>query len=281
MSFNLEWQEQAIGLHKLNFSGARIASILGLSKTTVNDFIKRYKEAMASQRWPEAVPKIHDNSRILLISDMHIPYHHPDTIGFLQRLDDQYKPTRIICLGDELDKHAMSYHDHDPDLYSAGDELRRSREYIQELYELFPEMDILESNHGSLHLRKAQTHGISKEYIKSYNEILQVGEGWQWHMDLTIQLPNGQDVYFHHGKTSQAVKTSQLMGMNHVCGHYHESFGIQYWSNPKDLLWGMNIGCLIDDKAMAFAYNKVNSKRPIIGTGLIIDSVPILEAMPL
>ena len=57
-----------------------------------------------------------DNSRVLIIPDMHIPYHHPDTIPFLTHLKKKYNPTRIVCAGDELDKHALSYHDHDPDL---------------------------------------------------------------------------------------------------------------------------------------------------------------------
>ena len=54
---------------------------------------------------------------------MHIPYHHPDTLAFLQHLKEKYEPTRVICLGDELDKHSLSFHDSDPTL-SAGDELK-------------------------------------------------------------------------------------------------------------------------------------------------------------
>ena len=41
----------------------------------------------------------------------------------------------------------------------------------------------------------------------------------------------------------------------------------------------MQCGCLIDDDALAFSYNNVNIKRPVVGTGLIIDSLPILEPM--
>ena len=41
----------------------------------------------------------------------------------------------------------------------------------------------------------------------------------------------------------------------------------------------MQVGCLIDFKSLAFSYANVNIKRPIIGTGLIIDSQPILSPM--
>ncbi|MNC03920.1 hypothetical protein D3C75_513470 [compost metagenome] len=210
---------------------------------------------------------------------MHVPYNHPDLLDFLQYLKDKYQPTRVICLGDELDKHALSYHDSDPDLPSAGDELRKSLPVIQRLFKMFPVMDIIESNHGSLVWRKAKTHGIPKHYIKNYNEVLGVDDGWKWSFDLTITLPNGQKCYIHHGKTSDVIKLSQQMGMNAVQGHYHEAFRIDFWGNPNGLFWGMQAGCLIDDDALAFSYNNVNIKRPVIGTGLIIDSQPILEPM--
>ncbi len=219
------------------------------------------------------------NSRILLISDMHIPYHHPDTFAFLQHLKEKWNPTRVISLGDELDKHALSYHDHDPDLASAGHELESSKVYVQELHQIFPQMDIIESNHGSLVYRKAKTAGIPRQYIKSYNEVLGVGPGWEWHFDLTVDLPGGNSCYFHHGKVADVTRLSQMMGMCAVQGHYHEKFKIEYWGNPNALLWGMQIGCLIDDDALAFSYNNVNVKRPVIGTGLIIDGQPVLEPM--
>ncbi|MNV55586.1 hypothetical protein D3C71_1478240 [compost metagenome] len=69
------------------------------------------------------------------------------------------------------------------------------------------------------------------------------------------------------------------MGMNAVQGHYHETFKVNYWGNPTGLYWGLQCGCLINDEALAFNYNNVNIKRPIIGTALIIDSMPVLEPL--
>ena len=39
-----------------------------------------------------------------------------------------------------------------------------------------------------------------------------------------------------------------------VQGHYHTSFKIDYWSNPNELLWGMQVGCLINMKSLAFEF---------------------------
>lgn len=280
------WKEEAVKLAKDGMSWRKIATALGESKSTVSDYLRQVfssqlveNKHISDTYSVRKVDKEEDNSRILLISDMHIPYHHPDMIPFLKHLKQKYNPTRVISLGDELDKHALSYHDSDPDLPSAGDELRRSLPVIQELFDIFPKMDIIESNHGSLVWRKAKTYGIPKHYIKSYNDVLGVDEGWKWSFDLTLTLPNGQKCYIHHGKTSNVIQLSQQMGMNAVQGHYHEGFKIDYWGNPTGLYWGMQAGCLINDDALAFNYNNVNIKRPVVGTGLIIDSQPVLEPM--
>lgn len=280
----IDWKNDAVELAKQGLSWRKIALKLDVPKSTCSDHLRSYfKEFDKTPTEQHSVRSKdsggEDNSRILLISDMHIPYHHPDLIKFLRHLKDKYNPTRIICLGDELDKHALSYHDSDPDLPSAGDELRKSLPVIQELFQIFPKMDIIESNHGSLVWRKAKTFGIPKHYIRSYNEVLGVDGGWKWSFDLTITLPTGQQCYIHHGKSSDVLNLSQQMGMCAVQGHYHESFKVAYWGNPNGLFWGLQAGCLIDDNSYAFSYNNVNIKRPIIGTALIIDGQPVLEPM--
>lgn len=279
-----DYIEEIVYLKESGLGSRKIAKTLGLGKSTVNDWLKIYSQLnLIQQNYQDSSVdlsiKVEDNSRILIISDMHVPYHHKDSIKFLTYLKEKYNPTRIICMGDELDKHALSYHESDPDLPSAGDELKKALPVIAELKKLFPVMDILESNHGSLVYRKAKTAGIPRHYIKSYNDVLGVDCDWKWHYEMTIKLPDGKLCYFHHGKTSEVINLSQQMGMNAVQGHYHEKFSANYWGNPVGLYFGLQCGCLVDDKSLAMSYNNTNLKRPVVGTALIIDGKPILEPM--
>ena len=276
MQHSQSTKDKMKALSELGFSSREIAKLV-LGSETKKSSVNRVLASEGTTSKPKKDAE--DNSRILFISDLHIPFHHEDSFDFLRHLKQKYNPTRVICLGDELDKNSLSYHEKNPDLYSPGHELQVSIPFIHELEEIFPKMDILESNHGSLVWRKAKTFGIPKHYIKSYNDVLGVDSGWKWSFDLTINLPNGQKCYVHHGKTSNVIQLSQQMGMCAVQGHFHESFKIDYWGNPTGLYWGMQCGCLIDDDTMAFNYNNVNIKRPIICTGLVIDSMPILEPM--
>ena len=55
--------------------------------------------------------KKHD--RILVISDLHAPYCHVDSISFLEKLKKVYKPSTIINIGDEatypLETHLFGF----------------------------------------------------------------------------------------------------------------------------------------------------------------------------
>ena len=218
---------------------------------------------------------------VLVISDLHIPYHHKDAFKFLKALKDKYKPDLIVNIGDELDQHAISMHDHNPDLMSAGDELKSSRVYVKELEKIFPKMSIVHSNHSSLVYRRALKYGLPKEYLRSYNEFLGVGKGWQWVDDLRITLSDNSRCFFTHGMSATVLQVAMQYGMNTVQGHYHTKFSIGYYSNPDALVWGMQVGCLIDQKSMAFDYAKNFKTRFIVGCGMIIEGPPKLMPMVL
>jgi hypothetical protein len=216
---------------------------------------------------------------ILVISDTHIPFNHADVVSFLRHLKKKHKPDRVVHIGDEIDFHAISFHDSDPDLMSPGDELKTAIRRLKPLYKLFPEMDLLESNHGSLVYRKGKHHGLPRSVLKSYRDVLEAPPGWRWHFELILPMSNGEKVYFHHGKSANGLKLSQAMGMATVQGHHHETMAVQYWGNPLGLYWSMQVGCLIEKSTLAFEYCKNNMKRPLIGTGVIRNGLPILEPM--
>lgn len=221
------------------------------------------------------------NASVLIISDTHFPYNHPDVIAFLRAIKDKYKPDRVVHIGDEIDWHSISFHNHDPDLMSPGDELKTAINRLKPIYEMFPKVDLLESNHGSLVYRKQKVAGLPRSVFKKYREVLEAPEGWHWHFDLTLTLSNKSKVYFHHGKSSNGLRLSQAMGMSVVQGHFHESMSVQYWANPLGIFWSMQVGCLIDRKTLAFEYANNNLKRPLIGCGVILDGHPRLMPMVL
>lgn len=210
---------------------------------------------------------------------MHHPYSHPDTFAFLKQIAIEYTPDLVVCLGDELDYHGISFYKSNPDLLSPGDELKTAINRLQPYYEFFPKMHLLDSNHGSLVYRRLKDAGIPMHVIKSYRETIAAPKGWHWYDDLLVTASNGQDIYFHHGKSNNVLKESQIQSMNFVSGHWHSTFKIEFWANKNALYWGMSCGCLVDQSSMAYEYSKNFSKKFIIGTGIIINGIPRLLPM--
>lgn len=217
---------------------------------------------------------------VLVISDLHCPYEHPDAVAFLTAVKSAYRPDTVVCIGDEADFHALSYHESNPDLLAAGDELTAAIEALKPIYKLFPVCSVIESNHGSMVLRKALTGGIPKRAIRGYNEILEAPKGWRWYDDLILYTDLGP-VYFCHGKASLAGKLASQYGMSAVQGHFHERAQVHYISTPERLMFDMHAGCLADDRSLALQYNKVNTKRPIVSIGLILNGIPLILPMVL
>jgi predicted phosphodiesterase len=220
------------------------------------------------------------NKVTLFISDAHMPYHHKDMFKFLKKLKAVYKPDLVISVGDLGDFHNISFHKSDPMLPNANEELEALQKYSRKLESIFPEMYITLGNHDQLPTRRLFDQGIPSSFLKPYNDIYGVGKGWKFVDDLVIQDKN-EILYVAHGIVKDGKKLAAQRGVHVVQGHYHTEGRIDYISNPRNLLWSMQVGCLIDKQALAFAYDKPNLNRPIIGTGLCVRGNPLLAPMSL
>lgn len=215
---------------------------------------------------------------VLIISDLHSPFIHPDTYSFLQAIKDELKPDVVVSVGDEIDGASLSFHERDPDLPGPSDELKLAIEYLNPIYKMFPECLVMHSNHGSLVYRRGKFAGLPVEVFKSYREILQAPKGWEWMDDLILQTDRGP-VYICHNRSSNVLQNAQRFGQSFVCGHFHGQFEIRYYSSPERLSYGMAVGCLINQHSRAFNYGKLSTIRPVIGVGMIMQGVPMLVSM--
>lgn len=219
---------------------------------------------------------------IMVIPDIHAPYQHPDTMPFLVAVKRTFSPDLVVDLGDELDYHAMSFHDSDPNLDSAGVELEKGKEFLEELYQEFPRVLVCHSNHGSMQFRRAKAHGIPVQLIKKYRDVIFPAHGapkWSWSHNWRINTPLGEVLFKHQasGILSDAAHNS----CNLVVGHSHGNFSVEYSASSSHLYYGMCCGCLIDKDSMAFAYGKHSLRKPIIGCGVILNGRPVLIPMVL
>ena len=223
-----------------------------------------------------------DPKCILVIPDLHAPYQHKDSIAFLKAVRDTFAPDLVVDLGDELDYHALSFHDSDPNLDSAGAELEKGKVFLQELHAEFPNMLICHSNHGSMVYRKAKAHGIPVQMIKRYRDTIfpeHGAPGWSWASAWTIGTALGPVMFKH--QSSGILSDAAHNSVNLMVGHSHGNFSIEYSASSARLYWAAYCGCLIDKDSMAFAYGKHTMRKPIIGCAVVLNGRPVLIPMVL
>lgn len=216
---------------------------------------------------------------ILHIPDQHEPYAHPDALDFLAAVKAAFPVDLVVNAGDEADGHAISFHDSDPNLDSAGAELEKAKARLELQHKIFPEELVCSSNHGSLVYRKAKVHGIPAQMIKSYRNILFPEHGaprWSWADSWLVQTPLGP-VMFRHS-SSNPLGDAAHSRCNLMVGHAHTKLEVQYTESTDFMYWGATGGCLIDRDSPAFAY-ATGAKKAAIGCTVILEGRPMIIPM--
>lgn len=213
---------------------------------------------------------------ILHIPDQHAPYAHQDALAFLAAVKAAFPIDLVVNAGDEADYHALSFHDSDPNLDSAGTELEKARVWLDDLHSTFPEQLVCSSNHGSLVYRKAKHSGIPVQVLKRYRDILFPTHGakrWSWADRWFVRTPLGE-VLFRHSSSNPLADAAHNR-CNMLVGHMHSKLEVQYSRSEDFTYWGATGGCLVDDTALAFAYGKLVPRKPVLGCTIIMEGRPM------
>ncbi len=207
--------------------------------------------------------------RLGIVGDLHEPFTHPRYFDFINDTFKKQGIERVLFIGDIADNHAMSYHESDPDGFSSGDELKVTTEKLQRWHDMFPEAIVTAGNHDLLPERQLFTLGLPRAILKDYNKIWNV-PSWKFVPEIEIE-----DVRYVHGMGASGVSGARNLALKSrqsvVMGHSHSFGGVQYIAGPKDIIFGMNVGCGVDIEAYAMAYGKPFPLKPTLGCGIVID----------
>ena len=216
------------------------------------------------------VVNFRNSGNIGIIGDTHEPFCHPGYIDFCYEVFNRFGCSEIVHIGDEVDNHALSYHESDPNGFSAESEAELALKNMHKWYQRFPDVKVCVGNHSALPFRKATTTGIPKRFLKSYEEVWEAPKGWMWKMSWEID-----NVLYEHGTGTSGQSAARNRAVANrqstVIGHSHSFGGVSYMASRNDIIFGLNVGCGIDVDAYAMTYGKVFPKKPTLGCGVVLD----------
>ena len=204
-----------------------------------------------------------------IIGDTHLPYELSLYLDWIQVVFQKNGVTKVIHIGDLIDHHALSFHDSEPALKGAYGEYIDALKHLEPWKKAFPNMTLIHGNHDRIPARQIKKLGINPvRWMRPLSEVYDFPSGWCEVEDIEID-----GVLYHHGETAMGVNgfrnDAKNRMQNTVSGHSHGNLGISYTASHHRLVWGMAVGCGIDNSKMAFAYGKHFKHKPIIGCGVV------------
>ena len=242
------------------------------SRTVRMVYNELYENVNTNEEIEEYNTKVYNVGNILVVGDLHEPFSNDGYLAFCIKQYKRFKCQCVVFIGDVVDNHAMSYHEHNPNGESATTELEKAIERIKKWYTAFPEAYVCMGNHDRLIERKAVTNGMPKQLFKTFKEIIKAPDEWKFSLLWEID-----DIIFTHGTGSSGqyafVQRAVKNRKSTVMGHVHHVLATRYMASQHDRIFAMSTGCGIDVHAYAFEYGIDFMNRPVLGCGVIVDIV--------
>jgi len=214
----------------------------------------------------------------LVVGDLHAPFCKGGYLEHCVRAWNEYGCDSVVFIGDVLDNHYASYHETDPDGYSAGEELDRAIDQLGDWVATFPDAVITIGNHDRIVGRKCFSSGVSKRWVRTYQDVLDA-PGWNF---VEEYFDEATGVLYQHGEGGTARTVAAREQVSTVQGHRHSEAYAWHLANRRQRLWGMQVGCGLDRRSYAAAYARVGPK-PAIACAVVADNgrLPIVSMMEL
>ena len=208
-------------------------------------------------------------NNILIIADTHLPFEKKGYLNFCKQTEKKYKCNQVVHIGDLVDNHAISYHEHDPNGWSPEDEAKIADKHLVSWFKAFPKVKICRGNHDNLVDRKGKTVGLPKRFFKPFREQWNLPDGWVDDFQFVID-----NVCYEHFATGQYgyISVARKNCMSTVTGHGHSAAGVGWIVTERDRWFGLGVGCGIDRKKYAFSYGKAFKNKPVLSCGVVLDN---------
>jgi len=205
-----------------------------------------------------------------VIPDLHIPGQVSYALEFIRDTFSDHRVTDVICIGDLVDHHYISFHNNELDADNPIDEWRKAKLELMRWVKAFPKMKLCSGNHDERNVRAAKIVGLPEDiYLKKINDVYDLPSEWRWRTRWDVDK-----VIYEHGVGSSgmygAKNTALKLGSAYVQGHTHAHAAVFDIVQARTRFAGMNVGALIDkDKYQARYAKNIFKTEMSLGCGIV------------
>ena len=214
--------------------------------------------------------------RIVVISDLQVPFHDKKAVRNVAQFIRKYKPDDVLCVGDEIDFQTISRWSTGRDEWSGS--IGRDRDETVRVLAELQVRHLSRSNHGarlynSLSKRLPGLIGLPELTIEKFLHLDDLGITYhskphQFHDGWVMVHGDEQAIKPQGGLT--ALESAKRHGLSVVCGHTHRQ-GISSFTTAsggvlRGVLTGFEVGHLMDESQAYYTRGTFNWQK---GFGII------------
>lgn len=217
-------------------------------------------------------------SKILVLGDIHFPFHNKRALKEVLLTIKNEKPTHVVQIGDLYDQYSFSRFTR-KNLERPEDEMRRGREDAVDMWNNIcrnvpnsKKYQILGNHDVRLIKRVQERLPEAQELVKKSVMELYRFKGVQTIEDDRSILKIG-DIAFHHGYLSKLGDHMKYLSQKTVVGHSHIG-GVIFEQRAGKIIWELNAGYLADETAEPLRYRPTKTSKWTLGYALITNGNP-------
>jgi predicted phosphodiesterase len=211
-------------------------------------------------------------ARILVLSDIHIPYHNLPALEAALKEGQRQKCDHVLLNGDTLDFYALSRFSKDPRARNAKSEIALANQLLDAIDELFPKARKIFKfgNHDERYAHYLQAHATELFAVlaehASLEKLLELEDrGWEWVTDKRpIHLGKLPVIHGHEYPTPVLGPVNAARGLflrTKECAmtaHHHQSSEHTETTIKGQMITAWSTGCLCGLHPEYARFNKWN-----------------------
>ena len=229
---------------------------------------------MSDFRWPKSdevkyKPYVYPHrkhDRLLILSDIHVPYHNPAALDAALYYGQDHKANGILINGDFLDCYAISSYDKNPMNRRFAEELKMGKEILEVIRGAFPtaHMMYVIGNHEERYEKYMFKKAPDLLGIDAF-DMYQLLDAGHLGMDVVrdksyivagkLTIMHGHEVSGGSGGGSTAKALYNKTRTHALCGHHHQTDTFIQRDIRDNCVEAHTIGCLCE---LSPAYRPIN-----------------------
>lgn len=232
----------------------------------INEHLEQYQ--------PKQINRSVQYPKILIVGDVHFPFHHQKCLDAIHEFAKENQPEYIIQIGDLYDCYSAAKFPKSSNIFTPKEEEKLAKSQAEKMWSKFktdcPQAKLIQilGNHDVRPLKRMiESLPQMEHWVEKYFEELMKFDGVETLLNAREEYKI-KDIFFTHGYASRLGDHRDQYLNNLVVGHSHTG-GVAFRQIQGKTLWELNVGYVADQFSKGLSYTPTRTVKWTLGWGFI------------